>query len=212
MMKNLKTEFLGFSQSYQWYTGQPLSILDSGILGLIRFALNPSVGFKSANTFLKAMPLIENWQAKFRFGGDLSGWKDIEYDGWNSPISHGVRYEPDEIERVIFNISGKKRAPKEWDEDIKSVVSIILSKYKSLSELYLQPVIGSQPVNEKVRASKNQKNISEAIERFIKSNTNPKIRLGAIFCVGTTDFSDRVGHLNEMGAKKANEFLFQFYA
>ena len=208
---DIKTELLGYSQTYQWYTGQPLNLSDNSIINLIRFAFDPTVGNKMAKKILNSFPLKDNWQARFRFGGDLSGWKDINYDGWQSSASHGVRFNTDEIDRLIFNISGKTRKIDKWINDIQVVVEIILSKYPNLSELYLQPVIGCNQDNNKIRASKNHADILFAINKYIENSNNNKLKLGAVFKVNHDEFSDKVGHLTATGANKAKKYIMDFY-
>ena len=45
------TELIGFSQTYQWYAGQPLNILENGILGFIQFRFDPIRGLKKSLGF-----------------------------------------------------------------------------------------------------------------------------------------------------------------
>ncbi len=202
------TELLGYSQTYQWYTGQPLNL---GKLEYAQFLKNPCIGFKQANDFLEKYDQIESWQAKFRFGGDLTDWKNPNYDGWKGGSNHCLRYSSDRVERLIFNISGQTRTQEQWEADIKCVLKIIKANYQNLKQLYLQPVIGGINNQSNIRSIINHPVILHAIEHVVEQSEWDILRIGAALTMEEAYFSDIIGHLTDDGAKKAKEFMFKFY-
>ena len=193
------TEVLGFSQSYQWYAGQPIEFPPS----------DPT--FKLEKMFLATYKGTSNCQARFGFGGDLTKWKDLSFIGYEGHISHNITKDRNEITRLIFNVSGEPRKVNEWKSDIETVVEILLSKYLSLQELYLQPIIGGVDENSNVRAVKNQPKIVEAIQNVVSDSPLSLLRIGSVVQLGNEDFSDMIGHLTFTGAQKARKLLLSFY-
>jgi hypothetical protein len=82
------TEILGFSQSYQWYTGQPFEFPPS----------DPTFGLQKA--FLSTYNGFSNCQARFGFGGDLTKWKDTGFIGYEGHVAHNLRKDRKEITRL----------------------------------------------------------------------------------------------------------------
>ncbi len=195
----LFTEILGFSQTYQWYTGQPFPFPIS----------DPSFG--PQKMFLSTYKGFANCQARFGFGGDLTKWKDPGFVGYEGHVVHNIKKDRKQITRLIFNVSGESRTVDEWKSDIRQVVEILLTKYPNLQELYLQPVIGGIDHNSNVRAVKNQPTITEAINGVVNDSSQGLLRAGAIVQLENKDFADMIGHLTVPGAQKARELLFGFY-
>lgn len=104
------TELLGFSQSLQWYTGFPVQLPREGIGVTVQSQLNPATGFLTIQVLLDRFPPILNWQARFRFGRDLSMWKEKEFDGWLHPLTHNVQRVRTEINRFILNLKRVSRS------------------------------------------------------------------------------------------------------
>ena len=193
------TEIMGFSQTYQWYTGQPFE-----------FPI-PDPTFSPQQKFLAEYKGLLNCQARFAFGGDVTNWKNADYIGYEGHAVHNITHERGDITRLIFNISGESRAVAAWTADIKLVVEILLAKYPQVQELHLQPVIGGSDDTPGVRAVRNHPYIAEAINAVINDAAPSRLRLGAVIKLKAEDFSDRIGHLTIPGAQKAKELAFKFY-
>ena len=193
------TEILGFSQTYQWYTGQPFEFPIS----------DPT--FKPQKMFLAEYEASANCQARFGFGGDLTKWKDENFVGYEGHVVHNITRVRSEITRLIFNVSGETRTVAEWESDIEEVVEILLKKYPNLQELYLQPVIGGVDATSNVRAVKNHPYIVEAINAVVARSAPGLLRRGAVVQLPNDDFGDMIGHLTSQGAKESKEFVFKFY-
>ena len=205
------TELLGFSQSYQWYTGYPVQMPGEGAGGPSQFPPNPAAGFQAIQMLLDRYPPIPNWQARFRFGSDLSMWKDKEFDGWQHSLTHNIQQARTEVDRVVFNISGASRPVPQWQADIEAVTQIIHEYYPNLTQLYLQPVIGGNSVSSEIRAIENHPTIVAVVRAIVAQSPNNPVKVGAIVTLNESDFSDRIGHLTENGAKAAKKQIFDFY-
>jgi hypothetical protein len=191
------TEILGFSQTYQWYTGEPFKFPTS----------DPT--FTPQKVFLSKYNTILNCQV--RFGGDLTRWKDPNFVGYEGHVVHNIRKERQEITRLMFNVSGESRIVYEWTADIESAIDILLKKYPHLQELYLQPVIGGVDHTSNVCAVKNQPDIIAAINTVVKNASTGLLKAGAVVRLENEGFSDMIGHLTVSGAQKARELIFKFY-
>jgi hypothetical protein len=194
------TEILGFSQTYQWYTGQPFEYPIS----------EPT--FKPQQSFLDSYRSFDHCQARFGFGGDLTKWKDPSFVGYEGHVTHNIMKERDEITRLIFNVSGEARTVAEWKADIEDVVKILIEKYTHLQELALQPVIGGVDYMSHVRAVQNQPQIVVAIHATVNSSAPGLLSTGAIVKLKNEGFSDMIGHLTISGAEEAKERILKFYA
>ncbi len=197
--QNTATEILGFSQTYQWYTGQPFEFPVS----------DPT--FKPQQAFLSEYEVFADCQARFGFGGDLTKWRDETFVGYEGHVVHNITKGRGEITRLIFNVSGEARTVAEWEADIEDVVEILLRKYPNLQELYLQPVIGGMDATSNIRAVKNHPRILEAIEAVVARSSTGVLRRGAEVQLQNEDFSDMIGHLTSQGAQKARALIFKFY-
>ena len=193
------TEVLGFSQTYQWYTGQPFEFPVS----------DPT--FKPQQMFLDEYEAFANCQARFGFGGDLTKWKDKTFVGYEGHVVHNLTKGRSEITRLIFNVSGETRTVAEWEANIEDVVEILLRKYPNLQDLYLQPVIGGVNATSNIRAVKNQPQITKAIEAVVARSSTGLLKRGAVVQLQNEDFNDMIGHLTSHGAQKAKALIFKFY-
>jgi hypothetical protein len=197
--QDYETEIIGFSQTYQWYTGQPF------------YFPVKDITFKPGKDFLSTYNFAYNCQARFGFGGDITKWLDESFIGYEGHVSHNIHKEPNQIQRLIFNISGETRTLEEWVQDIEKVVVILLTKYTNLKELFLQPVIGG--INEKsnIRAVRNQPYIVDAIKIVIGKKDNTLLREGAVIKLKDEEFSDMIGHLTTAGVQHAKELIIKYY-
>lgn len=101
------TQVLGFSQSCEWYGG--LSLADYREEG--EFPDPPP---------LEAGAFLPTWQGRFFMGGAVERWTDPRFPGWAGPHAL-VREGPahcarEEVDRVVFNVSGAARSADAWAE------------------------------------------------------------------------------------------------
>lgn len=179
------TEVLGFSQSLQWYTG----------------GSRPEGGNADRSAELRVDQFLPNWQGRFTFGAAIDRWKDDEYLGWEGVYVSREPCPREEIDRVVFNVSGSARSIDEWVAAIDSVASLVTIKYPAAREVVMQPVVGAPEAKcEQVRAAQNHPVIFAAIavvaERHVHITQGPGPK------VATCDeFADQMGHLTEAGAQ-----------
>lgn len=193
------TEILGFSQTYQWYTGQPFAFPIS----------DPTFG--PQKIFLSKYRPFAGCQARFGFGGDLTKWKDPDFIGYTGHVVHNLQQDRTGITRLIFNISGESRTGEDWQGDIENVIEILLGKYPNLAELYLQPVIGGIDPAANVRCVKNHPHILAAIKTIVNRSPHALLKVGAVIELPSEWFSDTIGHLTIAGAEIAKKLIFEFY-
>ncbi|HJW31531.1 MAG TPA: hypothetical protein VJ508_20015, partial [Saprospiraceae bacterium] len=172
------TETLGFSQTYQWYTGQPFPFPIS----------DPT--FEPQKTFLSTYKPIAGCQARFGFGGDLTKWKDPDFIGYTGHVVHNLQQDRTRITRLIFNISGESRAGEDWRGDIENVIEILLGKYPNLEELSLQPVIGGIGPAANVRCVKNHPHILAAIKTIVSHSPHALLKVGVVIELPSEWFND----------------------
>jgi len=177
-------EIIGFSQSYEWYTG--CSLVD--------------LADKDKQVVLNGAAVPENWGGRFTFGASIEKWKDQPFAGWRGTYCSERLIKEGQGKVVVFNISGESRTKEEWTRDIADVAKIIRSKYAEVMRIYFQPVVGTQVVDPKYRASRNHPVICDAISAAVR-------QLGPPFAVGfipklrdSQGYSDPIGHLSPEGA------------
>jgi hypothetical protein len=110
-----------------------------------------------------------------------------------------------------YIISGASRPVSEWQADIEAVMQIIREYYSNLTELYLQPVIGSNSVSSGIRAAENHPTIVGVVRAVVAQSSDSRVKIGPIVTVDESDFADPTGHLTEHGAKAAKKKIFDFY-
>lgn len=195
------TQVLGFSQSMEWYAG--LSLADYAEEG--EFPDPPP---------LEAGAFLPTWQGRFFMGGAVERWTDPRFPGWAGP--HAIARESpahcarEEVDRVVFNVSGAARSVDAWAEAIDSVAKLIRTKFPAVRQVVMQPVVGA-PEGEcpEVRAAQNHPVIAEGIrlaaERgSVAAGPNPKV-------ANCAQFSDALGHLATAGADLVHRALREHY-
>ncbi|MFA4916442.1 MAG: hypothetical protein WC560_07210 [Syntrophales bacterium] len=193
------TEILGYSQTYQWYAGQPFE-----------YPITDRT-FKTEKMFLSAYKGFSNCQARFGIGGSITKWKNENYIGYEGHFVHNITKDRKEVTRLIFNIAGGKRPVDEWKSDIEDVLEVLLKKYPNLQELYLQAVIGGFDDNSNIRAVINHPRIVEAINAVVNNSSHGLLRCGAVVKLKSEGFSDTRGHLTSNAAQKSKELMLKFY-
>lgn len=195
------TQVLGFSQSMEWYAG--LSIADDRDAGT-----RPDLSALAPDAFLPG------WQGRFFMGASVEKWTDPDFPGWSG--AHRLAHETpahcgrDEVDRVVFNVSGEARSPDAWAAAVDSVVDVIRAKFPAVREIVMQPVVGA-PEGEctDVRAARNHPAVAEGVRRAadrggVTAGPDPK--------VATCDqFSDALGHLTVEGAEHVRRALREHY-
>ena len=109
------TQVLGFSQSMEWYAG--LSLAD-----YVDRNARPDLSALDPDAFLPA------WQGRFFMGAAVERWTDPDFAGWSGPdrLAHETpaRCGRDEVDRVVFNVSGAARSPDAWAAAVDSVADV----------------------------------------------------------------------------------------
>jgi hypothetical protein len=189
------TEVLGFSQSWQWFTGS--AMLDYRENGRV-----------PADAFLS------NWQGRFEFGAAIELWSDQDFRGWEGTYRSLRTCPREKVDRVLFNISGAPRETRQWVQDIRKVIEILYKKYPNVQRIVLQPVVGAEEDKcADVRAARIHPIITAAIKEVVAESRNQKVIAGATPKVANCDhFSDKLGHLSPEGALYVHEFLLNHYS
>ena len=195
------TQVLGFSQSMEWYAG--LSVRD-----LRRRGTRPDLSALAPDAYLPG------WQGRFFMGAAVEEWRDPEYPGWSG--AHRRAHETpahcgrDEIDRVVFNVSGTARSPDAWAGAVDSVADLIRSKFPAVRRVVMQPVVGAPEGKcTDVQAARTHLAVVEGIRRAadrggITAGPSPKV-------ASCDQFSDDLGHLTEEGAGHVRRILREHY-
>lgn len=189
------TEVIGFSQSWQWFTGNSMSESRG----------NASM---SENTFLS------NWQGRYEFGASVELWSNQDFKGWEGTYLSLKMCPKEKVDRAIFNISGTSRETQQWVQDITKVVEVLNQKYPNVQQIVLQPVVGANEGKcTEVRAARIYPVIVKAIETVAAESQNQKAIAGATPTVDDCNhYSDRMGHLSSEGALYAHKLLLDYYS
>jgi hypothetical protein len=189
------TELLGFSQTMQW------------------FGKTSSPGHRRPGrpADLSADGFLPGWQARITPGASLEKWTSPQFEGWEGRHRSPAHCRREEVDRVIFNVSGSPQPPDGWARDIAAVAAVIRSRYPGVREIVMQPVVGAgEDQCPEVRAAANQPVIEEGIRRA--AQVDGMIRPGPSAKVSAcTQFRDRLGHLTEDGAARVRAWLRDYY-
>lgn len=191
------TEVLGFSQSMQWYggsafagrmlTGQPIEL--------------------PAGAFLPA------WQGRFTLGGAVEVWANPKNDPWDGNYRSQLLCPREQVDRVVFVVSGAAKSVDEWAQDITTVATAIGARYPAVREIVMQPVTGAEQGQcSNVRAASNLASIVTAIDR-VAAHSSGGVTAGPASRVSNcSQYSDALGHLTDDGARYVQQQLREFYA
>lgn len=195
------TQVLGFSQSLEWFGG--LSLAD-----------HTPEGREPESPSLDAPAFLPTWQGRFYMGAAVEAWMDPGYPGWSGTHAR-ARETPahcnrDEVDRVVFNVSGAARSPDAWAEAVDSVSALVRAKFPAVRRVVMQPVVGA-PEGEcrDVRAARNHPVIAEGIRRAaergaVTAGPEPKV-------TACDQFRDDLGHLTREGAEHVRVVLREHY-
>ena len=189
------TEVLGFSQSWEWFTGRSLSEYRDTVT-------------VPSNVFLS------DWQGRFEFGAAVERWSDPDFEGWEGAYISPQMCTRDQVDQIVFNLSGASREIQQWVQDILNVVEVLREKYPAVQKIVLQPVVGAAPGQcNNVRAVQNHPSIVSAIDRVVSASGSRQIAAGAMPIVARCDqFTDLLGHLSPQGALYVHELLVIRYS
>lgn len=195
------TQVLGFSQSLEWYGGLSLAdyMADDGP------PKSPS---------LETGVFLPNWQGAFYVGASVEKWLDPGFLAWsgNDGTTHEVatHCDRDQVDRVVFNVSGEARPADEWASIIESVAELIRENFPAVRQIVMQPVVGAPDgACQEVLAARNHPDIAEGIRKvaqrgMVEAGPEPK--------VATCDqFRDGLGHLTKDGARHVRNMLENHY-
>ena len=183
------TEIVGFSQTLQWHetSGFQTEIPDG------------------------------RYQLRFRSGGDITNWANINFDGWRAPTRTSClgsgsaalcspctsfSTTPD---RVILTITLARYEDSvtDWVSGIRAAVATIRRRHPQVDRIVLQPLVGgpgNQPCPNPgdpmrgVRAAYNHPRIDQAIAIVVgdapdlEAGPSPEVR-------ACGDYEDQAGHL-----------------
>jgi hypothetical protein len=182
------TEFIGYSQTMQWYFGGAQAELGRGRSQL-------------------------RWQG----GATIDNWAEPGFAGW-SPGSrvNGCSQGEDRPDRVVMDITGEFHDDVSWwVGEINTVLNIIRNRYPSAAQIVLQPVVGGpngsrcQIGGSDVRASFNHPFVWEAINRVaggtVVAGVKPTVR-------SCGDYADTLGHLTDQAKGPIGASIGQLYA
>lgn len=180
------TEFLGYSQTGQWYPYAAQQMVNGG---------------------------IDRVQARLHDGGAAIRWADPNYDGWLTPVTGPCTNLASDPDRVILDVThydyltaahGASDPVGFMETIIRNAVATIHVKHPHTTSIVLQPVAGGPnhgtcPIGGMapgdpgvVRASYNHPYIDQAISRVVGGD----VTRGYDNLVRTcSDYADWMGHL-----------------
>jgi hypothetical protein len=182
------TEFIGYSQTMQWYFSGAQQELGRGRSQL-------------------------RWQG----GGSIDLWADPNYEGWQpSGRVNGCSTNEDRPDRVVMDVSDDFHADVGWwAGQINTVLGIIHRRYPSARQIVLHPVVGGpggstcQIGGQDVRASFNHPYIWQAINQVAGGD----VAVGFDATVRTcADYADTTGHLTDAAKGPIGQTIGHFYA
>lgn len=192
------TQVLGFSQSLEWYGG----------LSLSDFMAGESPPDLDPGTFLPG------WQGAFYMGASIEKWLDPGFPAWtdNDITTHGAtaHCRREQVDRVIFNVSGPERSVKEWANAVESVARRIRKAFPAVRKIVMQPAVGAPDCQcHDVLAARNHSDIARGIRLAAKRNgitAGPEPKLE-----DCSHYRDPLGHLTKDGAKHVHGRLKAHY-
>jgi hypothetical protein len=182
------TEVLGFSQSWEWFTGRSLSASRGDIT-------------------VAAADFLDHWQGRFEFGSSVELWGAPEFHGWEGTYVSPKPCPRADIDRVVFNVSGAERDAEQWAEDIRDVVALITEKYPSVRQVVMVPVVGGPEGQcQDVRAAQNHPTVVAAIAMVAAADD--RVVAGPSPTLSDCGhYADRLGHLAPDGAAEVHAAL-----
>jgi hypothetical protein len=174
------------------------------------------------------------YQLRFRSGGDITDWANINFDGWRAPTrtsclgsGQAVLCSPCTTfsttpDRVILTItlSRYEDSVTDWVSGIRAAVATIRRRHPQVDRIVLQPVVGGPgnrpcptPADPQrgVRAAFNHPLIDQAIATVVRDA--PDLEAGPSPEVRTCgDYEDQVGHLRTAARSPIGATIGREYA
>lgn len=195
------SQVIGFSQTNHWFTG-------------------------GSNTDLAGFQAIvdnDRWQLLFRGGAGVEEWSDPNFVGWDRSLVAPCTNSADKPDRVLLTITGNLgdvvNDPQVWADEIDRAITTITTKYDSVRQVLLQPVVGGPNDSvctfdgQEIRASVNHPVIDQAIERAV-TNHSVDVAVAAGFSPTVavcSDYLDTLGHLTPMASDAVGREIGLFY-
>ncbi len=137
------------------------------------FACTLAVGFSQTLSWLTAgfesVVDDDRWERLIRGGAGIDLWADPGSRGWSESIGSRCTTSPENPDRALITIStnGFQADPAWWHTEIGAAVTTLRTKYPTVAQVLLQPVVGG-PGHQTcspngLRASANHPVIDEAI-------------------------------------------------
>jgi hypothetical protein len=183
------TQTIGYSQTMSWYS--------------------------DGNGFQASAVDNTRHQILWQNGGAVHYWADPNDSIWsNSFLDFRCASSSTAPDRIVMDVTedfylddpangGVTRVA----QDIRNVIATLRSKYPSVRQIYLQPVVGGPDGSTctvggvRVRASVNHPYIDQAIRDVIAGQPGFDVRAGPVTRVAScSDYADSTGHLNSTGA------------
>jgi hypothetical protein len=193
------TQVVGYSQTTSWYS--------------------------DPNGFRGSAVDASRYELRWIAGGAVHVWADGSSGAWSTGVSFGCSQNANAPDRVVMDITedfyiddpangGIARVA----SDIGNAIATIRSKYPSVRQIYLQPVVGGPGggtctvAGVPVRASVNHPYINQAIDQVIAGGSGGfDVRRGPSPTVPScADYQDSTGHISPTGV--VGQFIGNWYA
>jgi hypothetical protein len=160
----------------------------------------------------------DDWQLLWNGGAGVDMWQNPNYTGWSNSLISPCASNSIAPVKVLLSISGPYGADvQRWKSAIDSTITVIKSKYPSVAQIILQPVVGGPGHatcmlgNDSVRASWQHKYIDQAIALVVADKMDviagysPEVD-------NCNDYADALGHLDPTAATAIGREIGQYYA
>jgi len=182
------TEFIGYSQTMQWYFGGAQGELGRG-----------------------------RSQLRWVGGGAIDNWADPNYEGWRPGARvNGCSSNDDSPDRVVMDVSDDFHTDVGWwVGQINTVLGIIHRRYPNTRQIVLHPVVGGpgggmcRIGGQDVRAAFNHPYIWQAINQVAGGNVVVGFDSTVRSC---SDYADTTGHLTDDAKGPIGQTIGRFYA
>jgi hypothetical protein len=175
------TQLIGYSQTEQWFSA-----------------------FEAEVTNAK-------WELRWAGGHGVDVWKNPGDSGWNAALVSACAEGSNDVERVMFSISGPHGSNvSAWEADIDAFMSTVRGKLPNAHVFILEPVVGGPNMNCS-RADEQNPSILEAIKNV--AARDPEVFVGHDAHVSScSGFQDSLGHLTSSAASQIGAEKGAFYS
>lgn len=169
------------------------------------FACTELLGFSQTGQWFASFA-APGWQARIQPGASVEKWIDADFGGWDAFL-RSRHCSREEVDRLVFTISGSGRSTADWAMDLEALVPVIVAKYPAVRQIVLQPVVGGpagtecRHNGETVRAYQNHPIIDAAIEQVVAAGGGLVVAGASPEVVQCSQYGDRLGHLTPTGGR-----------